>query len=304
MSSFTIRSNDPSVGAQLQGWLDRMQLPLPRALEIVVEVTEEIRSDVHPNVLFRQPEVSIHPHDASGGLSVSWDHAPAVAHLPHGADSATVFLSIAATQDLERCCRFFFSMLLILLVRRVGWHHLHAATWLDPSGRGWAFAGDWKVGKSTTTALLASCGWPVGGDDVIFLAESEDGVTTIARRGEIGLREGGMTLLGKRGGVFDASRRKSLFTPEELGGRWVQTIRPEVLLFPTIGEGTTSAEPIGASEVLAQLVRWSAWVILEPALAQGHLDLLASLGRQARSYRVTLGTDLFENPEILLDIVS
>jgi hypothetical protein len=55
--------------------------------------------------------------------------------------------------------------------------------------------------------------------------------------------------------------------------------------------------------VLAELVRWSAWVALEPFMAQSHLDLLNALARQARSFRVSLGRDLFRDPSLLDTII-
>jgi hypothetical protein len=55
---------------------------------------------------------------------------------------------------------------------------------------------------------------------------------------------------------------------------------------------------------LAELVRWSAWVMLEPDLAQDHLDVLTRLTGQARCFRVTLGRDLFTRPNRLVELVT
>ena len=300
MPAFRILGNH-GVASAVQEWLNGLELPLPRELTLDLVVDDVVQPGQEP--IFRQPEISIYRDGGSGTLSVSWDHLPAVAHVPLDSSRATVQLSRAASEDLPRCFRFFLSAVLIFVVRRVGWHHLHAATWIDPRGRGWVFAGDWKVGKSTTTALLASRGWAVGGDDAVFLVEDGDGVETIAQRRAIALREGGRRLLGRLGGVFDSQRNKTLFTPEELGGQWVQRIRPDILVFPKVAGSATSVEPIGPSDVLTELVRWSAWVMLEPALAQEHLDLLAVLGGQTRNYRMNLGTDLFDNPDLLLELI-
>jgi hypothetical protein len=190
-------------------------------------------------------------------------------------------------------------MTVFFLLRRAGWHHVHGATAVDPKGRGWLLAGNSQAGKSTTTAYLASRGWPVGTDDVAFLAPADRRVTVHAFRGRIGLRSGGLDLLAPAGGVFLPARRKMGFWPEELGSRWAPQVEPEVLLFPTVGTGRTTVEPLGPGETLAALVRWSAWVLLEPQLAQEHLDLLAALGRQARAYRIELGRDLFEQPDLI-----
>jgi len=55
---------------------------------------------------------------------------------------------------------------------------------------------------------------------------------------------------------------------------------------------------------VAGLVRWSAWVMLEPERAQQHLDLLARLAAQVRGYRVVLGRDLFRHPARLQELIA
>ncbi|HEU5262498.1 MAG TPA: hypothetical protein VFU41_13860 [Gemmatimonadales bacterium] len=227
-----------------------------------------------------------------------------MAEVAPGATTARVTLSPAAVTRLDTCARTFLTLVLIFLLRRVGWHHIHAATALDPAGRGWLIAGNAQAGKSTTTALLASRGWQVGTDDVAFLAPARERVAAVAYHAPLALRPAAYHLLGAPGGVFSPERRKIACWPEELGGRWVPRIHPDVLLFPSVGDGRTSAAPIRARDTLAELVRWSAWVMLEPDLAQEHLDLLTRLARQARSYRVTVGRDLFARPTRLAELVG
>ena len=73
-----------------------------------------------------------------------------------GQVSATIRLSPAAVTRLELCTRTFMMAILIVLLRRAQWYHLHAATAIDPDGRGWLIAGNAHAGKSTTAALLAA----------------------------------------------------------------------------------------------------------------------------------------------------
>jgi len=128
-------------------------------------------------------------------------------------------------------------------------------------------------------------------------------VAVHAFRSQLALRPGGMELLAVSGGAFQPKRGKTVFWPEELGGTWVERVEPEILLFPTISGSRTAIAPLAPKETLAQLVRWSAWVILEPHLAQEHLDLLAALGRQATAYRLELGRDLFANPHLIDELI-
>jgi len=220
-----------------------------------------------------------------------------------------VVLSAAAAARIEECLRTFLLTVLVLLLRRIGWHHIHAAMALDPRERGWLIAGNAEAGKSTTAALLASCGWGVGTDDVSFLAGHGGDVAAIAYRTPIALRPGGRRLVQRvaaAGGVLLPERRKVGYWPEELGGHWIARVEPEVIMFTSIGNGgaVTQAEPLGQREALIELIRWSAWVILEPELAEEHLALLTALAQQAKSYRVTLGRDLFARPARLAELVA
>jgi hypothetical protein len=274
-------------------------------LTLEVRVVDSIpRAEDGGELVFEQPTVEIRSGSPQGDVRISWTRAPAVAALAPGAMSASVLLSPKAVARLDECVQTFLLTVLIFLLRRAGWHHVHAATAIDPTGRGWLIAGNSCAGKSTTAALLASRGWPVGTDDIAFLAPAGERVAVEAYRAPIALRRGGHELLNRAGGVLLERRRKVAYWPEELGSRWAPRVEPEVLLFTSVGTGRTEIQPLGARETLAELVRWSAWVVLEPKLAQQHLDLIARLARQARRYRVTLGRDLFTNPARLGELVA
>jgi len=286
----------------VQEWLDRTELSPPGSLGVDLQSGAVPRApDTTP--IFEQPEIAIH-RTAEGGVAIRWLTAPAHAEIPRGDDRARVWIGEEAQAKLELCCHYLMSMVLIFLLRRAGWHHLHATSAIDPRGRGWLLAGNTQAGKSTTAALLASRGWAVGNDDMVFLTrEAKGDVVAIARRNPIALRTGGRALLGRLGGRFDERRKKTLFTPEDLGGSWAPRVRPDILLFISVGDTETTLQRISPGEVLSQLVRWSAWVILEPDLAQPHLDLLAALGAQTRCFRASLGPDLFTNPDLLMELV-
>jgi len=252
---------------------------------------------------YKQPSVEIRSGPPQGYASISWSIAPAIAVIQDGAKEAQVKLSPQAVSISEVCIQTFFMTVLVFLMRRAGWHHLHGATAVDPKGRGWLIAGNARAGKSTTTALLASRGWPVGTDDTAFLVDEAGRVSVKAYHGPIALRKGGYTLLGRKVGKLQERRQKMAMWPEELGATWLPSVQPDILLFTTVGDRVSSAEPIAAKDSLTELVRWSAWVVLEPELAQEHLDLLTRLAKQAQGYRVTLGRDLFEDPNKLTELI-
>jgi len=309
-SSISLICAEPTVRSTIRNWLDQARLDPPGPLTLSVEVGEPAAGDDLGRAVFEQPEVVVRSGVGGGGpgngVRIEWEPAPAVAELASGGTTARVTLSLAAVSRMDECLRTFLLTVLIFLLRRRGWHHIHAATALDPTGRGWLIAGDTHSGKSTTAALLASCGWGVGTDDITFLTQTPECVTGLAFREPIALRPGGYRLLRRDGAVLLPGRRKVGYWPEDLGGRWIARVEPRVILFTSVPQGNavTEAHPLPRREALAELIRWSAWVILEPEFAQHHLELLAGLARQAQSYRVTLGRDLFSRPDRLAELVA
>lgn len=294
---------DPGVRAALESWIDGLRLEAPTGLTLEVAVTPVVPPELG-DVVFEQPGVRFARSPERRGLRLAWDEAPAAAELPADATLASVWLSPAAVERLERCTRIFLMAVLVALLRRVGWFHLHAATAIDPEGRGWLVAGNAEAGKSTTAALLAASGWRVGTDDAAFLEQRGERIVVHTCHAPIALRKGGRRLLARAGGIALPARGKVGFWPEDLGGVWTPLVDPEIIIFTSVGDTRTAAEPLPRSAAVAELVRWSAWVMLELDLAQPHLDVLARLTRQARCYRVTLGSDLFTWPNRLIELVT
>jgi len=298
-----VRCPDLAVRRHVRSWLQegRVSPPVPLSIEILLQ--ESAPPQDGAKVVFQQPGVSIRLHPLDGRLSITWETAPAVAEFRPGEACARVVLSPEAVERIEESTRTFFLTVLIFLLRRAGWHHVHGGTAVDHKGRGWLFAGDSRSGKSTTTALLCSRGWAVGTDDIAFLAPAGEGVEVRAFRSRIALRSGGRDLLAQAGGVPLPARGKVGFWPDELGGNWVPTVTPEIVIFTTVAGDRTQVQRLGPGETLAHLVRWSAWVVVEPELAAEHLGLISRLGRQSRAYQVSLGRDLFRHPDLLSELI-
>ncbi len=199
--------------------------------------------------------------------------------------------------------RPFLLLVVAALLRGAGWSHIHAATAIDRAGRGWLIAGDSNSGKSTTAALLASRGWSVGTDDTAFLADGTNPVAVVGWHEPIALREGGYQLLGLSGGQALTRRRKTGFLPEELGGRWVDRVVPGIVAIAAIHDGVTRMEPLRPALAVADLLSWSLLFIVDPDGAQRHLELVTRLAAQARCYRLRLGRDIFEDPDLLSGLV-
>jgi hypothetical protein len=302
-SGIKIHCPDPAIRRSVESWLEegRIEPPLPLGIDIHLQALPR-RPDLPPPV-FRQPGVTLHLLPPDNRLLISWETAPAVAELSSDDRCARVVLSPQAVEHIEESKRTFLLTVLIFLLRRVGWHHVHGGTAVDPTGRGWLFAGNSGSGKSTTTALVGTRGWAVGTDDIAFLAQTGERVAARSFRSRIGLRPGGQDLLARMGGVPLPDRGKVGYWPDELGGTWAPRVEPEIVMFTTVGDDSTRAERLGPGETLAELVRWSAWVVVEPGLAEQHLALLARLGRQSRAYRLSLGRDLFRHPDLLSELI-
>jgi hypothetical protein len=298
-----VRCDDARVGSALAAWLDGLRIDAPPGLTLDVAVTDGVPLELAETV-FKQPTVRFVRGPDERGVRLVWEAAPAWAEVPAESRTASVKLSPAAVELLEPCTRVFLMAVLVVLLRRAGWHHVHAATAIDPGGRGWLVAGNAHAGKSTTAALLAASGWRVGTDDAAFLERRGDRVLVHTCHAPIALRDGGRRLLARAGGVALPARGKVGYWPEDLGGVWTPLVEPEIVIFTSVGAGRTVAVPLERRSALAELVRWSAWVMLEPDLAQHHLDLLTRLTHQARCYRVTLGRDLFTGPNRLLELVA
>ena len=277
--------------------------PTPSLIVPAKVVEEPLGDDSDDRIPFCQPLVEIRSGPPQGDVRIRWMAGPARAVIAPGSRTADVQLGIEALADRERLAQSFLVTVLIFLLRRAGWHHVHAAIARDPRGWDWLFAGNAQSGKSTTAALLATRGWAVGSDDMTFLTRNGDQVEGVAQRAPIALRPDGYALLGLSGGTSARGGAKMAFFPEELGGSWASRVTPQILIFPRVEGDVTRAEPVRPREALVELVRWSAWVALEPALAQEHLDLLSALASQARSFRLALAPDLFAGGDRLLELI-
>ncbi len=292
------------MAAAVEAWLREWRLGPDAEVTLAVAVEEPLAIPADARPALRQPGIALRAGPPEPVTRVVWEGAaPAYAELAPRSRVATVRLSAAAAADLDHCLRSFVTVVMAMLLRRVGRHHVHAATAIDPRGRGWLFAGNSGAGKSTTAALLATAGWRIGTDDLAFIADAGAHVEVLGHGGPIALREGGYRLLRRAGGRPLPERGKTGFTPEALGATWAPRVVPLVLAFTELGTGATAVEPLAPREVLAALIRWSFTGAVEPDGADAYLAVLSKLARQARSVRLRLGRDLFADPGLLLRLV-
>jgi len=287
----------------VERWLADSQLVAPRALELKLIVASEPWSGQDHRPCLRQPDIDLYYGPPDGALRLVWRDGAGHAVVDLGSGAAQVTLLEHAAPRPESWLRPFLLLVVAAQYRALGWSHIHAATAIDPKGRGWLIAGDSNSGKSTTAALLASRGWAVGTDDTAFIVDGTQPVAVLAWREPIALREDGYRLLGLTGGQSLTRRRKTGFFPDELGGRWVDRVTPAIVAIAAVHDGPTTLEPLRPALTVADLLSWSLLFIVDPDGAQRHLELVTRLASQARCYRLRLGRDIFEHPDLLGELV-
>lgn len=295
---------DAELAERVGKWLDEGRLPLPEAFRWIVHRTEdagppwtELRT---PHL---QPGLRIFAGELGSPVRVETERPFGWAEVHPSLPVAEVWLRPEGLEHFEVLERSFLLVVLIFALRRAGMHHVHGAAFQDPTGQGWVLLGTSHMGKSTTTALLASRGWSLTTDDIGFLEPVGERVAVRGWRSPIALRPGGKQLLGAAGGIPLLRRQKAGFWPEELGAQWIEHVTPTRLVFPTVGEAPTQLRPITQRAAIQQAMMSSTWLFYESLEAQRHLDLLGQLVRQCTCYDATFAPDLFDAPNALQDFL-
>ena len=297
-----VHCEQPALRHAAETWLTASRLLPSLPLDVNISVTDEAWAGEDRRQVLRQPLLTYYYGAPDQYLRLVWRDGLGHAVVAPGATSADVAVVRSLAEQPETWLRPFLLAVVTALLRRVGWNHIHAATAVDPAGRGWLIAGDAGSGKSTTAALLARQGWGVGTDDTAFLVDGASPVEALAWREPIALREGGYDLLRLHGGLALPRRGKTGFFPEELGGRWVATVVPDVIAIAALHDGPTRLESLRATLAVADLLSWSLLFIVEPEGAQRHLELVTRLAAQARCYRLLLGRDIFAHRNLLMEL--
>jgi hypothetical protein len=300
---FTVACDDPTLGTHVERWLRDGLAEPPLPVTVTVRLVDDPWAACDDRPSFKQPGLRFHFGAPDYAVRVVWRDGAGHALLPPGAGAAvTIELLRSAATNPDQWLRPFLLPVLIVLLRRQGWHHIHAATARDRSGRGWLIAGNTHAGKSTTAALLASRGWAVGTDDTAFLDTTSERVAGVAWRSPIALRAGGVAMLEHGAGRSLPFRGKAGFLPEDLGGAWLPRVAIDVVALASLHGAPTRLEPIEPTTAVGDLLSWSLLFLVEPNDAQRHLDLVARLAQQARCFRLLLGSDVIERPEVLEEL--
>jgi hypothetical protein len=299
-SGIVVRTSDLRVKRLATDWINASGIRIPGRLVLditvgnVPEPLPQIRPILHGPIITHRA--------ANDVLVVDWPDRNATCSIVPGSDTAAIIISDDALRD-ARLVRAFLLSVCILLVRRAGFHAVHAAALVDPRSRGWLLIGESRSGKSTTTACLGRSGWKIATDDTSFLVRAGDHVEVLGWREHVALREGTLKLAAFEGGQDLESRGKRGWLPEELGSEWVSSVQPSIIAFPEVGNcERTALTSMPRREALTQMMHSAPWVMLEPDLADENLALMTDVLARAAVYRLTLGHDIFVNPDALLEL--
>jgi hypothetical protein len=195
-------------------------------------------------------------------------------------------------------------------LRRSGLYQFHAACVLSPSGTiGVLLIGDSGSGKSTLTATLVRNGWSFATDDNLLLSDTKSGIMAWALRRYFTFHES--TLKACKlyefdfavGGRVDADKLR-FDARRAFPESFVELSRPGVILFPEIrNEAKSRLAPMDQSNALARLIEQCPWATCDVAAAPMHLKALSDLIRQTKSYSLSAGRDIFEEPSSISDLL-
>jgi len=200
---------------------------------------------------------------------------------------------------------------LSIALRLDGLHHLHAAAATTAAGTRVLLVGGSGSGKTTTLLGLISAGAKPTADDVVFLQRRADGspralghprtyhVTpqTLARFPHLAhARIEGVAMPPKI--AIDPR-----LVPELAGPTLLEAI--DVIAFPRVAGGRTTARALPAAEAFGTLLAQSAFGVLPgaPGLRE-QLDLLAALIERGRCIELNLAEDALTQPAILSELID
>lgn len=217
------------------------------------------------------------------------------------------------------CCprdqRDFFLISLLMLCHRHQCYGLHANGLSDsqaPTARGYLLVGNSGSGKTTLAMTLVRQGWHYLGDDVILLSQGVSGIQACALRRDFACTRTTIdhifnhTTPDLKITVSDNDTAKQIvpevaFQPTQLQ----TTIGPAVIYFTQIAlQPQSQLRPIAQAQALIALAQQSAGIMTDRRLAGQQLALLKQLTSQARTYKLSIGLDVFTDPTAVTSLLQ
>ncbi len=203
-------------------------------------------------------------------------------------------------------------MTLMLALRGRGVYHLHTAAVLSPEQRLTLICGGQRAGKTTLTTALGVAGWhPISDDGMVLRATAQGTAELQAFKRDFHLAA---ALLQQWEALRKVEVRYFYHDRACVDGLTLFQTAPfseatftqvDRVLFPEItGEKQSRLEPLSKSEALRHLIGQSMFFPLGREHTQTQLALLTALVKEASLYRLRAGTDIWENPQSAVELLT
>ena len=219
----------------------------------------------------------------------------------------TLYCSCKENHSVSKYNLFFVGLFHLLPYQN--FYHLHAAG-LMRDGVGYLFIGESGSGKSSVSLSLVRQGWYYLSDDVLLLRTSMDGVEAMSFRKKFYLDPILSHHYPEITHHFEATsygeNTKQLLDLEFVyPDRFCPNCFPKVLIFTSIVPRSESMlVPIDQISALIKLMKQSATLFFNRKVIKEHAEVLKRLLYQTENYQLFLGTDVWEKPEKISEVLE
>jgi hypothetical protein len=204
--------------------------------------------------------------------------------------------------------RGFFLLAFLMLLPRHGLYGLHA-NGVVKNDTGCLIVGGSGHGKTTLTLSLIREGWHYVSDDALVLQRNPLGIEARAFRRWFACSQETINHFPELGrAASDAwptrDGKHTVDLESVYSGQFSTHCKPRLLLFPQItGKPHTQLVPLDATRAMIALMQQSLGLVVGQPVVSRQLEILKQLVAQARSYRLLLGRDAYQDPTTVENLV-
>ncbi|MBK9316178.1 MAG: hypothetical protein IPM55_18345 [Acidobacteria bacterium] len=200
---------------------------------------------------------------------------------------------------------------LLLALRSRGRYHLHAAAVLSPQNELWLICGPQRSGKTTLATALGLAGWSPIADDSVILREHGRGLSIEPLRKRFHVSRDLFELWsehspGREAAVYGdrfcldgLERFSSLAAADQSYDRVYGIVLPEIN-----GQQLSQLRPASIGEGLIGLAEESTFFPIWSDHVRRHWELLSLAALRARSFRLSAGRDILDDPRRAADLLN
>lgn len=191
----------------------------------------------------------------------------------------------------------------ILLFWQYNFHELHAAG-VANEGKGLLLVGYSGSGKSTLALSLVRQRWHYLSDDMLVLQHTPHGVEALPLRRYFKIAQALITKYPELSHLLNRALdsykdEKCIYVDEVYANQFTQGCIPRVIIFPRIThEEKSQIKPIKQSEAFINLFKSNGYgMYFSYEIMKHRLEIMRKLVSQANCYQMSVGLDLYEDPE-------